>query len=194
MQHLFSHGLHSENWNTTTFVDFATLHRGYDLPVHARTEGAVPIIGSNGITGHHNEAKITGPGVVTGRSGSIGISHYVEQDFWPLNTSLYVCDFHGNFPLFVHYFFEWFNFRKYATGTGVPTLNRNLVHRDSIKVPHETEQKEIARTLAVIDTDLALHESKRVTLRDLFKMTLNKLMTRDILVVDLDIEMKKVHA
>lgn len=194
MQHLFTHGLRGEEWKEILFGDFATLHRGYDLPVQARGSGDVPIIGSNGIVGYHSEAKISGPGVVTGRSGSIGISYYVEQDFWPLNTGLYVSDFHDNHPHFVHYFFDWFDFSRYAAGVSVPTLNRNIVHNAPIKVPDKSVQIDIATSLAALDAKMAHHQSKKSALQDLFKTTLNKLMTGDIRVADLDIDVKEVEA
>lgn len=194
MQQLFTHGLRGEKWNDLIFGDFTTLHRGYDLPVQARTAGDVPIIGSNGVVGYHNEVKIAGPGVVTGRSGSIGISYYVEHDFWPLNTALYVSDFHGNNPLFAHYFFEWFDFGKYAAGVSVPTLNRNLVHKAPIKVPDVGTQKQIAEIFATLDRAFALRQSNKCSLQALFKTTLNKLMTGDIRVGDLDIDIKEVEA
>jgi len=205
MQHLFTHGLRGEktkmteigeipeSWEIGRFGNFTTLHRGYDLPVYARTQGNAPIVGSNGIVGYHNEAKVEGPGVVTGRSGSIGRSHYIDEDYWPLNTGLYVSDFHGNNPLYVHYFFEWFDFHQYAAGVSVPTLNRNLVHAASIPVPDIAEQEDIALILASIDNKQTLHESKKSAIQDLFKTTLNKLMTGDIRVGDFDIDVKEVE-
>lgn len=205
MQHLFTHGLRGEktkmseigeipeSWQIRRFGNFTTLHRGYDLPVYARIQGNVPIVGSNGIVGYHNEAKVEGPGVVTGRSGSIGLSHYIDEDYWPLNTGLYVSDFHGNYPLYVHYFFEWFDFHQYAAGVSVPTLNRNLVHAASIPVPDIAEQEDVALILASIDTKQTLHESKKSALQDLFKTTLNKLITCGIRVTDLDIDASEVN-
>jgi type I restriction enzyme, S subunit len=53
----------------------------------------VPIVGSTGITGYHDKAKAQGSSVVTGRSGTLGEVHYVADDFWPLNTALWVKEF-----------------------------------------------------------------------------------------------------
>ena len=55
----------------------------------------------SGRTGFHDEAKVRGPGVVTGRYGTLGRVFYIQEDFWPLNTALYVRDFKGNDPRFV---------------------------------------------------------------------------------------------
>lgn len=76
--------------------EVCTLQRGFDLPVKRRRPGTYPLVTSSGPTDTHDEAKVSGPGVVTGRSGSIGNVYFVEDDFWPLNTALYIRDFHGN--------------------------------------------------------------------------------------------------
>jgi type I restriction enzyme S subunit len=206
LHHVFTHGLLGEklketeigpipaSWSVQRFGDFAILHRGYDLPIQDRTSGAVPIVGSNGVVGYHDQSKVKGPGVVTGRSGSIGISSYVADDYWPLNTGLYVEDFHGNDPLYVHYFFQSFDFGQYAAGVSVPTLNRNLVHAVLISVPPIGEQMEIAHILKTIDQKIDLHTAKKSTRQDLFKTMLNKLMTGEIRVKDLDIDVSEVSA
>ena len=79
---------------------------------------------SSGAIDFHNEAKVLRPGVVTGRSGSIGNVFYIDSDFWPLNTSLYVKDFHGNYPRFVYYLLLSFRLERFTSGAGVPQGNR----------------------------------------------------------------------
>ena len=206
LHHLFTHGLRREklketeigpmpeSWSVQRFEEFATLHRGYDLPIQDRTRGSVPIVGSNGVVGYHDQSKVKGPGVVTGRSGSIGISYYVADDYWPLNTGLYVENFHGNDPLYVHYFFQSFDFGQYAAGVSVPTLNRNIVHATLISVPQIGEQKEIANILKTVDQKIEIHAAKKSALQELFKAMLNKLMTGEIRVMDLDIDMSEVKS
>jgi type I restriction enzyme S subunit len=121
----------------------ATLHRGFDLPNSMRKNGPYPVVASSSIVGYHNEAQITGPGVITGRSGTIGEVRYIESDFWPLNTTLYVCDFHGNDPKFVSILLQALQTQKFLSGTGVPTLNRNVIHPVQVPLPQLKEQKEI---------------------------------------------------
>ena len=91
----------SEEWQTVPLGRVATLQRGYDLPNRLRRQGTVPIITSAGVGGSHAESRVAGPGVITGRYGTIGEVFFIEKDFWPLNTTLFVKDFHGNDPLFV---------------------------------------------------------------------------------------------
>lgn len=91
-------------WREMTLGDAIELKRGYDLPSRDRRNGPFPIVSSSGISGRHTEAKAKAPGVVIGRYGTLGDVHYVTEDYWPLNTALYVRDFKGNDPRFVSYF------------------------------------------------------------------------------------------
>jgi type I restriction enzyme S subunit len=169
-----------ESWRLVRFGEFATLQRGYDLPTQKRIAGRVAVVGSNGVVGHHNQAMARGPGVLTGRSGSVGGSFYSAGDFWPLNTSLFVVDFHGNVPLFVHYLFQQFNFLPFAAGVSVPTLNRNLVHDALVAVPSPDEQAEIAETLERVDRTISIAESRREAWKSQFAAMIDLLMSGQV--------------
>ena len=88
------------------FKDFVTLQRGFDLPNGDRTPGPYPVIASTGANGFHNSCRVQAPGVTTRRSGSLGTVLYVDQPFWPLNTTLWVKDFKGNDPKYVFYLLQ----------------------------------------------------------------------------------------
>lgn len=137
-------------WEMRPLGEIATLQRGFDLPKKDRTPGEYPLVTSSGITDTHYQAKVAGPGVATGRSGSIGKVFYIEEPFWPLNTALYVRDFHGNDPRFVFYLYKFVDLQRFASGTGVPTLNRNDVHRERFSVPKSIEEQR--RIVARLDT------------------------------------------
>jgi len=136
-------------WEVKPLGEIGTLQRGFDLPKAQRTEGQFPLVTSSGPTDTHNIAKVKGPGVATGRSGSIGNVFFVEKDFWPLNTALYVKDFHGNDPRFVYYLLQLVDLGRFASGAGVPTLNRNDVHGELIAIPTSIEEQQ--RIVAVLD-------------------------------------------
>lgn len=131
-----------------------TLQRGFDLPVSQRTRGDVPVIASNGQVGTHGVAKVRGPGVVTGRSGTIGRVWLLDQDFWPLNTTLYVKDFKGNDPLFVRHLLANMELERFAGGSTVPSLNRNVLDHESVYVPSVAEQATISRLLDSVETEV----------------------------------------
>jgi type I restriction enzyme, S subunit len=166
-----------EGWIQAKFIDFVTLKRGYDLPVGQRIEGDVPVVASNGQVGWHNEPKVEAPVIVTGRSGTIGKVELYEMDCHPLNTTLYSTDLHGNNPYFAKYFIQHFKVERYATGTGVPTLNRNLVHEVVIVIPPLNEQGRIAKILSGFDESIASYKANIEHQSRVKKGLMNDLLT-----------------
>ncbi|HZT59882.1 MAG TPA: N-6 DNA methylase [Pyrinomonadaceae bacterium] len=169
----------SKEWVKKRLGDVCTLQRGYDLPTRLRVAGKFPLVTSSGITDSHNEFKVKGPGVVTGRSGSIGNVFYIEEDFWPLNTALYVKDFHGNDPKFVYRLLTQFDLERFATGAGVPTLNRNFVHDEIVVIPQSpTEQRAIVSKLDSLEKETqrleSIYRQKLAALDELKKSLLHK--------------------
>jgi len=156
------------DWSEIQLGDFLELKRGYDLPNKNRKEGAFEIISSSGPSGFHSERKVKGPGVVTGRYGTIGKVFYSERDFWPLNTTLYVKDFKGNHPEFVYYFLKTLDFLQYSDKAAVPGVNRNHLHTAWVKVPESiAAQEKIAKALSVLDKKIALNAQINQTLEQM---------------------------
>lgn len=149
-------------WKETSLGDQINLKRGHDLPSQSRINGRVPIFSSSGISGHHNEKKADGPGVITGRYGTIGLVFYSESEYWPLNTALYVQDFKGNNAKFVYYFLQQLDWEKFSDKSAVPGVNRNNVHQEPVSFPLPNEQKAIAAVLSSLDDKIdLLHRQNR---------------------------------
>ena len=134
-------------WQTVTIKRFSTLQRGHDLTDAEHTEGAYPVITSGGISGTHGTFMARGPGVVTGRYGSTGRLFYIEENFWPHNTTLYVSDFHDNLPRFVWYSLQTVDFASHSGKAAVPGIDRNDIHVLPAIVPPLPEQTAIATFL-----------------------------------------------
>jgi type I restriction enzyme S subunit len=117
-----------EGWGWGQVDTHFLLQRGFDLPASEREPGPVPIIGASGVQGFHSTAKAQGPGLTTGRSGTVGVVTYVPDDFWPLNTSLWVKEFRLSTPRYAYFLLSSINLMQSASGAAVPTLNRNVVH------------------------------------------------------------------
>jgi len=155
-------------WKECELGDFIELKRGYDLPKSTRNEGCIPIISSSGFTDFHDKPMVKGPGVVTGRYGTIGEVFYSEEDFWPLNTTLYVVDFKGNDPLFVYYLLQTISYSDYTDKAAVPGVNRNHLHKAKVKVPISLDiQQKVAAQLYQLE--------KRVTLGKQISQTLEQM-------------------
>ena len=132
--------------------EVATLQRGFDLPSRSRKPGDVPIVSSAGISDWHGSYKVAPPGVVTGRYGTIGEVFFLNQNFWPLNTTLWVSDFHGNCAKYVYYLLQTIDYRSHSGKSGVPGVNRNDLHSEIVSIPTSvTEQKHIAEVLSDSD-------------------------------------------
>ena len=129
--------INSSNLPTKKFIEVVKLQRGFDLPVQERNQdGLFNVYGSNGPLDKHDSFKVKAPGIVTGRSGTLGNVYYVLEDYWPLNTTLFSVDIHNNNVVFLKYLLELYDLSRFSEGAGVPTLNRNIVHdKDIIDVP-----------------------------------------------------------
>lgn len=151
-------------WRNTTLGNVLELKRGYDLPNAKRIPGEIPVISSSGTRYFHAEAKVDGPGVITGRYGTIGQVFFTQGAFWPLNTALYVRDFKGNDPQFCYYFLKTLNWNKFSDKSSVPGVNRNDAHQEPVSIPPQFEQQEIAAVLGALDDKIEVNRKTAATL------------------------------
>lgn len=189
MQHLFTHGTRNEplkqtdlgtipaSWALLKVGEILTLQRGFDLPTSQRKKGNVPVVSSSGITGTHSEAKVTSPGVIIGRYGTLGEPYYLQENFFPLNTTLFVKDFKGNVPKFIYYFLKTIDMLVFSDKTSVPGVNRNHVHNLLTSLPPIEEQQEIVEVLSGCDAKIGALQREIALLEELFRALLEDLMT-----------------
>ena len=155
------------NWNNGVLGDFITLQRGFDLPEYDRHSGEVPVVTSSGISDLHNEAKVKAPGVAMGRYGTIGAIYFIDKDFWPHNTTLYVKDFKGNYQRFIYYFLKTLNYQAHNDKSSVPGVNRNHLHLIPVTIPPLPEQHAIAGILGALDDKIELNRRMNRTLESM---------------------------
>lgn len=168
-------------WKASTIGEIAPLQRGYDLPTNNVISGTIPVVYSNGILRFHNEGKCQAPAIITGRSGTIGKFTYIDHgEYWPHNTSLWVTTFHKNYPRFVYYFFQNVGFEKYATGSGVPTLNRNDIHKHIESIPsNKEEQQAIASYFTFLDSQISASTSCLASLKQMKAASLQAMFPQE---------------
>ncbi|GAC13738.1 type I restriction enzyme, S subunit [Aliiglaciecola lipolytica E3] len=124
-----------KGWALGVLSDLMVLQRGFDLPKHSRTDGEFPLMAASGQDGTHNQSKVAGPGVVTGRSGKLGVTTFVDEDFWPLNTTLWIKEYKASNPYHAFFFLQSLPLEEFNSGSAVPTLNRNHVHNYTCYIP-----------------------------------------------------------
>ncbi len=154
----------------TRLGDVVNFKRGYDLPESVRKPGPYPVISSAGISGYHDEYKVRGEGVVTGRYGTLGEMHYHNGAYWPHNTALYVTDFKGNLPKYVYYLLSCLGRMDIGDKSTVPGVNRNDLHE--LKIPlvgDKPTQQKIAAVLSILDAKINLNNRINVELEAMAK-------------------------
>jgi type I restriction enzyme S subunit len=177
-------GATPKGWNLGPLENVVLLQRGFDPPATQRTSGAYPVLAASGPSGTHNEFMVRGPGVTTGRSGVLGKVFYVPNDFWPLNTSLWVKEFRHSRPAYAFYVMQGIDFARFNAGSAVPTLNRNHLHKLPTLLP---PTKLVAAFERVATTNLQRrdhNDRQSATLAALRDTLLPKLISGELRVKD----------
>ncbi len=151
-------------WRETTLGEFAPFNYGKGLPKHSRNDdGTVPVYGSNGITGYHDEPLLE-KGIIIGRKGSIGEVEFCDGPFWPIDTTFYVEDSPERDLRFTYYLLKSLPLQEMNSDSAVPGLNRTNAHSLVIQVPCLDEQKRIAHILGTLDDKIELNQRMNATL------------------------------
>ena len=146
-----------EEWKEYKLGDILNFRRGHDLPHSKMKDGNIPVAGSNGIIGYHNEATPVSPCITIGRSGNVG-TPYIYKQCWAHNTVLYIDDFKQNDPLYLYYLLKSLPLSSFGGGSAVPTLNRNHIHPLIIKhTPNINTQRQIASILKSLDDKIEVN-------------------------------------
>ncbi len=186
-----------EGWVETTIGDQITLQRGFDITKKEQRPGDVPVVSSGGIKSFHDETKAFGPGVVVGRKGSIGSVYFVDCDYWPHDTTLWVKDFKINNEHLVYYLLKSLDLVHLDTGTANPALNRNLVHPLKISWPPIDRQEMIVDKIEAIEKHTAkleaIYQQKLTALNELKQSLLQKAFSGELTTDELPIK-KEVAA
>jgi type I restriction enzyme, S subunit len=159
-----------QHWEVKRLKWAVRLQRGYDLPSERRLPGPYPVVSSGGEIGFHSDFRSRGPGVVMGRYGSTDAVFYVEGDFWPHNTALFVTDFQGNRPRWCYFLLRTISKADHSGKSAVPGVDRKDLYEIEVAVPPPSEQDAIVTWIeaatAVAARAIARMEQEVVLLRD----------------------------
>ncbi len=148
-------------WATVPLGNVLTFQRGFDITKDEQRDGPFPVISSSGSKSSHAEFKVRGPGVIIGRKGSLGTVFYSDGNYWPHDTTLWIKDFHGNYPRFAYYFLQTMGFERLDAGASNPSLNRNHIHTIPVLWPPLPVQQRIAGILSAYD-ELIENSQRRI--------------------------------
>ena len=128
-----------EGWEVAKLGELLELAYGKALKEEDRQDGTIPVYGSNGQVGWHNEKLVTGPGIIVGRKGNPGVVKWVPTDFFPIDTTFYVVPKDKCPSLsFLFYALERQDLASLSADSAVPGLNRNLAYMSSQILPPRT--------------------------------------------------------
>jgi type I restriction enzyme, S subunit len=122
-----------KGWGLLTLEDYITLSYGKSLRKKDRKDGSIPVYGSGGLTGTHDESLIDGPGIIVGRKGTVGSIYWEDKDSWPIDTVFYVEPKNEVDLSFYYYLLNTLGLDDMNTDAAVPGLNRNNAYR--LKIP-----------------------------------------------------------
>jgi type I restriction enzyme S subunit len=140
-------------WPIISLRDLISLEYGVGLRALDRDpSGRIPVAGSNGIDGYHSQPLVRGPGIVVGRKGSAGKVTWFNTDFWPIDTTYFVCPKIPSDLRWIFYLLQCLQLDRLSVVTGVPGLNRNDVYQLKVPLPPLSEQRRIVELLDRADT------------------------------------------
>ncbi len=154
-------------WANLRLGDVLTLQRGFDITKNEQKRGSIPVVSSSGIGSLHSDYKAPGPGVVIGRKGSLGTVFFLNQPFWPHDTTLWVKDFKDNDPFFCYLLLKTLRLEELDAGSSNPSLNRNHAHNQQVTCPQVGTQRRIAAVLSAFDELIEINERRIELLEDL---------------------------
>lgn len=126
-----------KGWKKGKLGEILELLYGKALKAEVRGVGPYPVVGSSGIVDYHNDYLVEAPGIVIGRKGTIGEVIWMEENFFPIDTTFFVKDVLGANGLYYHYFLlKEQDFKKIASDSAVPGLNRNQAMDNIVVVPN----------------------------------------------------------
>ncbi len=129
-------GLIPEQWKVTTLSSLCKLEYGKALKAANRVAGHIPVIGSNGRIGWHNKRIAAGPGIVVGRKGNPGVVTWVQQDFFPIDTTFYVVPTRSYPGLaYLSFALEFLRLGRLGSDSAVPGLNRKMAYGTPLVSP-----------------------------------------------------------
>lgn len=169
-----------EGWQVQRVDQILELAYGKALKASERVDGLVPVYGSGGITGHHNEYLVEGPGIIIGRKGTVGSLNWEDAPFWPIDTVFYVVP---QIELtYCFYVLQRLGLEKMNTDAAVPGLNRNNVYRLLVASPSKSLREEFDQQIQLLRKNMRIKEEESNSLAMIRDLLLPKLLSGESLI------------
>ena len=172
-----------EDWEDGTLDQLIDLKYGKALKQEDRSGSGYPVVASSGIVGFHNNYLVKGPGIVIGRKGTLGKVYFMEDNFYPIDTSYFIqTNTSGSNLIFEYYLLKSLDFANMNSDSAVPGLNRNIALGTQIQVPPEELILSFNETAQPWFSKIHSNTKQIQTLEKLRDTLLPKLMSGEVIV------------
>ena len=156
--------------NLESIRNFCPFKYGKGLPKSNRNKnGSIPVYGSGGIDGYHDDMLTKGPTIIIGRKGTVGSVYYSEIPCWPIDTTFFISNMDKNDLKFIFYLLQTFDLEGKNSDTAVPGLNREVAHDIKFSLPSKEDRKKIGCNLWNFDNQIKLLGSKNKILEQIIQ-------------------------
>ena len=160
--------------------ELADIHYGKSPSEVLTDETAIPIIGTGGVYGRASRAMYQGPAVVVPRKGSLGNPQYVDEPFWPVDTTYAVIPKSGVDAKWLYYSLAAFDLTKLNEATGVPSISRDWLYKVPLGSDKFETQRRIAEILSTVDKTIEQTEALIAKYQQIKAGLMHDLFTRGV--------------
>ena len=172
-------------WDVKTLGDLLELTYGKALKGGDRRDGDIPVYGSNGQVGWHDERLVAGPGIVVGRKGNPGIATWVPTDFFPIDTTFYVVPKAACRSLaFLFHVLRTHDLASLGADSAVPGLSRCLAYMSRQVLPPAAHRAQFDRLASSLSKRVRQANDESRSLAALRDALLPKLISGELRVRD----------
>jgi len=170
-----------KGWRIGRIEDVCEFSYGKALKADKRIQGRIPVYGSNGQIGWHNESLVSGPGIIVGRKGNPGLIHWSKEDFFPIDTTFYVVPRVGKSIMhFLYFALKHVDLPRLSADSAVPGLNRNIAYMQQLVIPTEQLLRDFENRISIIFDLLQTNCWQNQSLSELRDSLLPKLVSGEI--------------
>ncbi|EHR0757823.1 restriction endonuclease subunit S [Vibrio parahaemolyticus] len=173
-------GLIPEGWESKQLKDVLELAYGKALKKTDRVAGDVPVYGSGGLTGYHNQSLVEGPGIIVGRKGTVGSVYWEPRAFYPIDTVFYVKPRAGYSLKYCHLVLQNLGLKDMNTDAAVPGLNRNNAYRLDVVTPSEAILHKFEEIMQSFQLKVDANRAQNSNLESLRDTLLPKLLSGEV--------------
>ena len=157
-------------WSIARLGDILPLSYGKSLVEEKRdSHGKIPVYGSSGLVGMHNQALVHNSAIIVGRKGNVGAVYFCDKPSWVIDTAYYTVGSEDLNLQFFQYLLTFLRLAQLDRSTAVPGLSRDDYNVVEVGVPPQPEQgrivAEIEKQFTRLDAAVAALKRVRANLK-----------------------------